>query len=118
VSDGVDENRRFSSANRNASRSDDVDESRRLSSANQKSSISDDADSTTRDGRSVHPNTDPNRRRAVLATLPFLLLGTAVVLLSLEFAPQPLWVFLLVPPVAFMSVLTYLAFRSDFLDGR
>jgi hypothetical protein len=71
------------------------------------------------DDRSAVPSTDdPNRRRAALATLPFLLLGLAVVLLSLEFAPQPLWAFLLVPPVAFMAALTYLTFRSDFLRGR
>lgn len=69
--------------------------------------------------RSPRPESDaPNRRRAALATLPFLALGVAVVLLSLEFAPQPLWAFLLVPPVAFISVLTYLTFRSDFLDER
>ena len=69
--------------------------------------------------RSAEPRTDsPKRRRAALATLPFLALGVVVVLLSLEFAPKPLWAFLMVPPVAFMAALTYLTFRSDFLDGR
>lgn len=68
---------------------------------------------------SVRPRSNaPNRRRAALATLPFLALGLAVVLLSLEFVPQPLWAFLLVPPVVFMSILTYMTFRSDFLDER
>lgn len=69
--------------------------------------------------RSAHPDADaPNRRRAALATLPFLLLGLAVAVLAVAFAPQPLWGFLLLPPVAFMAVLTYLTFRSDFLADR
>lgn len=77
------------------------------------------SDGSSRDGRSAHPTAgDPNRRRATLATLPFLVLGIVVVLVALEFAPQPLWAFLLVPPVAFMAVLTYLTFRSDFLRSR
>lgn len=71
------------------------------------------------DERAAHPETDaPNRRRAALATLPFLALGLAVAALAVVFAPQPLWAFLLLPPVLFMSVLTYLTFRSDFLAGR
>lgn len=75
-----------------------------------------DADGSPREAR---PTGDASkRRRAALATLPFLLLGVAVVFLGLEFAPRPLWVFLLVPPVAFMAALTYLTFRTDFLDGQ
>lgn len=75
-------------------------------------------DDAAADGHSGTDRTVPDRRRAALATLPFLGLGLAVVLLSLEFAPQPLWAFLLVPPVLFMSVLTYLTFRSGFLAER
>ncbi|GAB7095765.1 hypothetical protein JCM30237_29190 [Halolamina litorea] len=69
--------------------------------------------------RSSQPEADAaNRRRAVLATLPFLALGLAVAALAVVVAPQPLWAFLLLPPILFMCVLTYLTFRSDFLEGR
>lgn len=69
--------------------------------------------------RSPRPDTDSgNRRRAALATLPFLGLGLAVAALAVVLAPQPLWAFLLVPPIAFMSILAYLTFRSDFLADR
>lgn len=60
----------------------------------------------------------PNRRRAALATLPFLALGLGVVVLSVTSGPRPLFGFLVLPPVVFVSVLTYLTFRSDFLHDR
>lgn len=69
--------------------------------------------------RSPHAGTAvSNRRRAALATLPFLAIGLGVVALAIAFAPQPLWGFLFLPPVVFMSVLTYLTFRSDFFAER
>lgn len=72
-----------------------------------------------RTARSAQPDDDaPNRRRAALATLPFLALGLGVAALAVVVAPQPLWAFLLLPPVLFMSVLTYLTFRSGFLADR
>lgn len=78
-----------------------------------------DPDGGARSERSARPETDTsNRRRAALATLPFLGLGLAVTALAVVLAPQPLWAFLLLPPIAFMSILTYLTFRSDFLEGR
>ena len=78
-----------------------------------------DADGGAPSERSARPDTDASdRRRAALATLPFLGLGLVVTALAVVLAPQPLWAFLLVPPIAFMSILTYLTFRSDFLEGR
>ena len=78
-----------------------------------------DAADGSRPDRSAHPSTDSSkRRRAILASIPFFLLGLVTVVVSLEFAPKPLWAFLLVPPVVFMAALTYLTFRSDFLEDR
>lgn len=78
-----------------------------------------DADGGTRSERTARPDTDAsNRRRAALATLPFVGLALAVATLAVVLALQPLWAFLLVPPIAFVSILTHLTFRSDFLEGR
>lgn len=59
-----------------------------------------------------------NRRRAALATLPFLLLGLGIVAFGVVASPRPLFGFLIFPPVVFISVLTYLAFRSRFDADR
>ncbi|HKL28713.1 MAG TPA: hypothetical protein VJ898_05530 [Natrialbaceae archaeon] len=59
-----------------------------------------------------------NRRRAALATLPFLSLGLIDVVLLLEFGLDPLWGFAILPPILFVSVLTWLAFSTGFLDDR
>lgn len=56
----------------------------------------------------------PHRRRAALATLPFLLLGVGVVVFGVVASPRPLFGFLIFPPVVFVSVLTYVAFRGRF----
>lgn len=53
-----------------------------------------------------------NRRRAALATLPFVCLGLAIVGFGVVASPRPLFGFLVFPPVAALSVLTYLAFRE------
>jgi hypothetical protein len=60
----------------------------------------------------------PNRRRALLAVTPFLLLGLADVLLLLFWGIEPLWAFAILPPILFSTVLAWLAFSTDFLDGR
>lgn len=60
---------------------------------------------------------DPaNRRRAALASLPFLALGLGVVAFGVVASPRPLFGFLIFPPVVFLSVLTYLAFRHRLGD--
>ncbi len=56
-----------------------------------------------------------NRRRAALAVLPFLLLGVANVVLLLGWGLKPLWAFLILPPILFMSALAWIAFRTGFV---
>lgn len=60
----------------------------------------------------------PNRRRAALAVLPFLALGLADVVLLLRWGLDPLWGFVVLPPICFMTVLGWLAFRSGFHGRR
>lgn len=60
----------------------------------------------------------PNRKRAALAVLPFLLLGVADVVLLLGWGLRPLWAFLIFPPIVFVSALTWIAFRSGFARDR
>ncbi|WP_313695222.1 hypothetical protein [Halorarum halobium] len=58
------------------------------------------------------------RKRGVLATLPFLAIGIADVILLLEVGLEPLWGFAILPPILFCSVLAYLVFSTDFLEDR
>ncbi len=58
------------------------------------------------------------RKRAALYSLPFLLLGLGNVVLILSWGLEPLWAFALLPPILFCTVLTYLVFSTDFLEGR
>ena len=58
------------------------------------------------------------RKRAALYSLPFLLLGLGNVALILTWGLEPLWAFLLLPPILFCTVLTYIVFSTDFLEGR
>ena len=59
-----------------------------------------------------------SRRRAALFVLPFLLLGLADLVLLLGWGLDPLWGFMILPPILFMSVLTWVAFRSGFVSDR
>jgi hypothetical protein len=61
---------------------------------------------------------DGNRRRAFLAVLPFLLLGLADVVLLLIWGLNPLWGFVILPPILFISVLGWIAFRTGFVGDR
>lgn len=58
------------------------------------------------------------RKRAALYSLPFLLLGLSNVVLILWWGIEPLWAFLLLPPILFCTALTYIVFSTDFLEGR
>jgi hypothetical protein len=62
--------------------------------------------------------TGGNRRRAALAILPFLLLGLADLLLLLQWGLNPLWGFVILPPILFLSVLGWIAFKSGFVRDR
>ncbi|MFC6825445.1 hypothetical protein [Halopelagius fulvigenes] len=59
-----------------------------------------------------------NRRRAVLAVLPFLFIGLANVVLIVGMGTEPLWGFAILPPILFCTVLAYIVFSTDFLDDR
>jgi hypothetical protein len=58
------------------------------------------------------------RKRAILYSLPFLLLGLGNATLILIWGIDPLWAFLLLPPILFCTGLTYIVFSTDFLEGR
>lgn len=67
------------------------------------------------------PETDDgtlNRKRATLAVLPFLALGVGNVLLILGWGLDGIWGFLLLPPVLFICVLAWIAFRTGFVNDR
>ena len=76
---------------------------------------------TTPTERSVpSPDDDDgrNRKRAILATLPFLAIGLGDVGLLLWWGIEPLWGFAILPPILFCSVLAYIVFSTDFLEDR
>jgi len=56
-----------------------------------------------------------SRVRATLAILPFLVLGLLAVVLLLGWGLQPLWAFLILPPILFISVLGWIAFKNGFV---
>lgn len=58
---------------------------------------------------------DVSRVRATLAILPFLALGLFAVVLLLGWGLQPLWAFLILPPILFISVLGWIAFKNGFV---
>lgn len=55
-----------------------------------------------------------SRKRAFLAVLPFLLLGVADVIFLLRGGLNPIWAVMVLPPILFISVLAWIAFRSGF----
>ena len=59
-----------------------------------------------------------SRKWAVLAVLPFLAIGIGDVVLLLIWGIDPLWGFAILPPILFCSVLAYIVFSTDFLEGR
>jgi len=59
-----------------------------------------------------------NRKRAALAVLPFLAVGLADLGLLLVWGLDPLWGFMILPPILFICVLAWLGFRSGFVGAR
>ena len=57
-----------------------------------------------------------SRKKAALAVLPFLALGLADVILLLKWGLDSLWGFAILPPILFMSVLAWIAFRYGFVS--
>ena len=64
------------------------------------------------------PAADGSRKAAFLAILPFLLLGLADVVLLLFWGLNPLWGFVILPPILFISALGWIAFKSGFVQNR
>lgn len=69
-------------------------------------------------GRFEPGSTGMNRRRAALAVSPFLALGVADILLLLGWGVDPLWGFMILPPILFITVLGWIAFTSGFARDR
>ncbi|SFR68713.1 hypothetical protein [Halogeometricum limi] len=61
---------------------------------------------------------EKNRKRAVLAVLPFLSIGLLCVLLLFGWGLEPLWAFAILPPIFFCCILAYIVFSTDFLEDR
>ncbi|WP_018256222.1 hypothetical protein [Halomicrobium katesii] len=59
-----------------------------------------------------------NRWQAMKAVTPFLLLGLADLVLLLQWGLDPLWGFMILPPILFISVLAWIAFRTGFTKER
>jgi len=59
-----------------------------------------------------------SRKRALVWAVPFVALGVFNLLLLLGWGLKPLWAFLIFPPIAFVSVLTYLALRTGLASNR
>lgn len=59
-----------------------------------------------------------DRKQAAIAVAPFLLLGLADVVLLLGWGLDPLWGFMILPPILFVSVLAWLGFRTGFVGAR
>lgn len=49
---------------------------------------------------------------------PFVLLGLTNVVLLLRWGVDPLWAFMIFPPILFVSVLGWIAFRTGFAQDR
>ena len=67
---------------------------------------------------SGHTESDLDRTRAALAVLPLLLLGVTDLVLLLGWGLRPLWAFLILPPILFISALAWIAFRTGFVRDR
>lgn len=59
-----------------------------------------------------------NRKRALLYITPFVLLGIGNLVLLLGWGLRPLWAFLILPPILFISVIGYIAFRTGLASDR
>lgn len=59
-----------------------------------------------------------DRKRALLAVLPFLAIGLLDLVLLLGWGLDPLWGFLILPPILFVSALAWIAFRAGFVGDQ
>ena len=70
------------------------------------------------DTSDLRDNITLNRWQALKAVTPFLLLGLADLVLLLRWGLDPLWGFMILPPILFISVLAWIAFRTGFTRDR
>ncbi|MWG36935.1 hypothetical protein [Halomarina oriensis] len=59
-----------------------------------------------------------SRKLAALYISPFVLLGLADIALLLLWGLDPLWGFMILPPILFISVIGWIAFRTGFARDR
>ncbi len=59
-----------------------------------------------------------DRLRAAKYVAPFLFLGLFDLVLLLGWGLDPLWGFMILPPILFVSVLAWIAFRTGFASER
>ncbi|ADJ16199.1 hypothetical protein [Halalkalicoccus jeotgali] len=70
------------------------------------------------DGSPIPTEDRSDRLRAAKYTLPFVALGIADVILVIGWGLNPIWGFAILPPILFMSVLTWIAFKSGFVSDN
>ena len=63
-------------------------------------------------------SSEMSSRRAALYVAPFVLLGLADIGLLLWWGIDPLWGFVVFPPIVFISVIGWIAFKSGFVSDR
>ncbi len=58
------------------------------------------------------------RKKATLFIAPFVAIGLFDLVLLLGWGLDPLWGFMILPPILFVSVLGWIAFRTGFASDR
>lgn len=58
------------------------------------------------------------RKKATLYIAPFVAIGLFDLVLLLGWGLDPLWGFMILPPILFVSVLGWIAFRTGFASDR
>lgn len=58
------------------------------------------------------------RKAATVIILPFVALGIGNLLLIMWWGMDPLWGFLLLPPILFICVIGWIAIRGGFAENR
>jgi hypothetical protein len=76
------------------------------------------ADLLSDDDDSLVDTEGMNRWRATKYIAPFVAIGLLDLLLLLRWGLDPLWGFMILPPILFVSVLGWIAFRTGFAEDR
>lgn len=58
------------------------------------------------------------RKAATIVILPFVALGIGNLILIISWGIDPLWGFLLLPPILFICVIGWIAIRGGFAENR